>query len=116
VLDLRQLSMRGVYARTIERPISVGLVSMPIRNGDYSKGRTSHMLKIILTIVVAGVIAGSSSEIAFSKGRQHIRNARQVSTQQFRDAKASVARSYVSDPGAAYTGAAGAWATMTGFN
>jgi hypothetical protein len=74
------------------------------------------MLKIILTIVVAGVIAGSTSNIAFSKGRQHIRNARQVSIQQFRNAKACVAPSYVSDPGSAYPGAAGAWATMTGFN
>jgi hypothetical protein len=70
----------------------------------------------LLTIVVAGMIAGSTSNIAFSKGRQHIRNARHVSIQQFRDAKTYVVPYYVSDPGSAYTGAAGAWATMTGFN
>jgi len=74
------------------------------------------MRKIILILFGAALIASSTTQAAFCKQRHHIRNARQVSNDHFGNAKACPVPSYVPDPGSVYTGAAGAWATMTGFN
>ena len=73
------------------------------------------MRKIILTLAGAALIAGSTSQVAFSKERHHFRNAQQFNTEQFRRANAYAAPSYVPDAGSA-SGLSGAWGSMTGFN
>ena len=74
------------------------------------------MRRIILTLVGAALIVGSTSQVAFSKERRHIHNVQRCSCERFLNAKAYAAPYYVPDAGSAYTGAAGAWASMTGFN
>ena len=74
------------------------------------------MRKIIFTIVGSALIAGSMSQVAFSKERHHVHNARQFNAEQFRNSNAYAAPSYVPDAGYAGSGLAGAWGSMTGFN
>jgi hypothetical protein len=75
----------------------------------------TSMRKIILTLAGAALIAGSTGQVAFSKERHHFRNAQQFNTEQFRNANAYAAPSYVPDAGSA-SGLSGAWGSMTGFN
>jgi hypothetical protein len=74
------------------------------------------MRKIIFTIVGAALIAGSMSQVAFSKERHHLRNARDFSIERFRNSNAYAAPLYVPDTGSGGSGLAGAWGSMTGFN
>jgi hypothetical protein len=74
------------------------------------------MPKIIFVLVGAALIAGSASEVAFSKERHHVRNAQQFNTERFRNARAYAPPSYVSHAQPGYSGGAGAWQSMTGFN
>ena len=73
------------------------------------------MRKVILTLAGAALIAGSTSQVAFSKERHHFRNAQQFNTEQFRNANAYAAPSYVPDAGSA-SSLAGAWGSWTGFH
>ena len=73
------------------------------------------MRKIILTLAGAALIAGSTSQVAFSKERRHFRNAQQYNAEQFRNANAYAAPWSVPEAGSA-SGLSGAWGSMTGFN
>ena len=76
------------------------------------------MRKIILTLVGAALLAGSTSHVAFSKERHHVRNVQQRITERFRNANANAyaAPLSVPDTGSSYSGLDGAWGAMTGFN
>jgi len=73
------------------------------------------MRKIVLALIGAALMAGATTGTAYSKQRHNARDARQFTSQQFRNSNAGEipalpeTRSY----GA---GAAGAWGSMTGFN
>ena len=71
------------------------------------------MRKIILTLVGAALLAGSSNQVAFSKERHHVRNVQQRITER---ANAYAAPLSVPDTGSSYSGLDGAWGAMTGFN
>jgi hypothetical protein len=74
------------------------------------------MRKITLILVGVALLAGPTSQVAFCKERHHVRNARQFNAERFRNTNAYAAPLYVPDTGPGYSGLAGAWATMTGFN
>ena len=74
------------------------------------------MRKIILTLVGRALLAGSTSQVAFSKERYRVRNARRYNAQRFRNTDTYGAPLYAPDAGSDYSGVAGAWQTMTGFN
>jgi hypothetical protein len=74
------------------------------------------MRKIILTLVGAVLLAGSSSQVAFSKERHHVRNVQKRITERFRNANAYAAPLSVPGTGSSYSGLDGAWGAMTGFN
>jgi hypothetical protein len=74
------------------------------------------MRRIILALAGAALIIGSTNQVAFSKEHRHVHNVQRCSCERFRNAKAYAVPYYVPDVGSAYTGAAGAWASMTGFN
>jgi hypothetical protein len=82
---------------------------------EHAKPETT-MRKIIFTIVGAALIAGSMSQVAFSKERHHVRNARDFNIERFRNSNAYAAPLYLPDTGSAGSGLAGAWGSMTGFN
>jgi hypothetical protein len=70
------------------------------------------MRKIILTLVGAALIAGSTSQVAFSKERHHVRNLQQFHSERFRNTNA-----YAVPPSAPRdTGDLGGWGSYTGFN
>ena len=46
------------------------------------------MRKIILTLVGAALVAGSTAPVAFAKERHHVRNVQQFNSERFRKAKA----------------------------
>ena len=71
------------------------------------------MRKIILTLVGAALVAGSTTQVAFSKERHHVRSVQQFNGERVRNANAYALPSYL--PDAADAGEAGAWQTMTGF-
>jgi hypothetical protein len=72
------------------------------------------MRKIILTLVGLVLLAGSTSQAAFSKEHYRVRNAQQFNTERFRNTNAYAPPLYV--PRAESSGLAGAWGSMTGFN
>ena len=74
------------------------------------------MRKIFFTVVGAALIASSMSQVAFSKERHHVRNARDFNIERFRNSNAYAAPLYLPDTGSAGSGLAGAWGSMTGFN
>jgi hypothetical protein len=76
------------------------------------------MPRIILTIVGAALIAGSTTQAAFSRERHHVRNAQQFNSERFRNANAYdyAVPYYVPDRGSVFSSEAGAWQTMTGFH
>jgi hypothetical protein len=78
--------------------------------------KETRMRSIILTIVGAAVIAGSTTQVAFSMERHHVRSAQQFNSERFRNANAYTVPSYVPATRPAYSGEAGAWQAMTGFN
>jgi hypothetical protein len=78
--------------------------------------REANMRKIILTIVGAALIAGSTTHVAFSKERRHVRSAHHLNSERFRNAKAYAVPSVPRQPVPSYTGSMGGWGSMTGFN
>jgi hypothetical protein len=74
------------------------------------------MRKIILTLVGTALLAGSTSQVAFSMERFRVRNARHYNAQRYRNTNKYGAPLYAPDAGSDYSGLAGAWQTMTGFN
>ena len=74
------------------------------------------MRKIILTLVGAALLAGSSSQVAFSKERHHVRNVQQRIAERFRNTNAYAAPLSIPETGSSYSGLDGAWGAMTGFN
>jgi hypothetical protein len=72
------------------------------------------MGKIILAFLGIALMASATTGTAYSKERHHVRDARQLTVQHFRNSNAGeipappVTRSY--------EGSAGAWGSMTGFN
>jgi hypothetical protein len=74
------------------------------------------MRKIILTIVGAALIAGSTTHVAFSKERLRVRSAHQFNGERFRNAKAYAVPSALPQAVSSHTGGMGGWGSMTGFN
>jgi hypothetical protein len=74
------------------------------------------MRKIILTLVGAALLAGSTSQLAFSKEGHHVRNVQQRITERFRNSNAYAAPLSAPDTRSSYSGLDGAWGAMTGFN
>ena len=74
------------------------------------------MHKIILTLIGAALIAGSTSQMAFAKEHHHVRNTRQVNSEQFRNANDYAAPYVQPEAPSRYSGGMGGWASMTGFN
>ena len=72
------------------------------------------MRRIVLTLVGAALIAGSTSQVAFSKERHHV--ARQCSCERFRNANANANHDAAPDAVSGYSGGMGGWASMTGFD
>ena len=70
------------------------------------------MRKIIIALLGAALISGATTEVAYSKERHHLRNARPYTSQHFRNSNAGEIP--VLPP--ATSSAAGAWGSMTGFN
>jgi hypothetical protein len=74
------------------------------------------MRKIILTLIGAALIAGSTSQMAFSKEHHHIRNTRQSYSERFRNANDYAAPYVLPKAGSGYSGGMGGWSSMTGFD
>ena len=72
------------------------------------------MRKVILIVLGAALIAGSTTDVAFSKERHHVRSAHHFNSERFRNAKAYAAPS--TPPVSGYSGGMGGWESMTGFN
>jgi hypothetical protein len=70
------------------------------------------MRKIILTLLGAALIAGATTEIAYAKEHHHVRNARQFTSEQFRNSNAAVIPALPQTE----SGGMGGWGSMTGFN
>jgi hypothetical protein len=106
-----------VTAIAIERPCQNPVKSLmaPVDLRTAAPQETT-MRKVILTLVGAALLAVSTCQVAFSKERYHVRNAQHYYTQRFRNTKANAAPLCAPDAGSAYSGLAGAWQTMTGFN
>ena len=74
------------------------------------------MRKVILTFVGAALVAGSTAQVAFAKGRHHVRNVPQYNSERFRNSNAYYGNPPYLQPGSSsYSGQDGAWQTMTGF-
>ena len=74
------------------------------------------MRKIILGLVGAALVAGSTAQVAFAKERHHVRNVQQYNIERFRNANAYYAvPRYLRPRASRYSGQDGAWQTMTGF-
>jgi hypothetical protein len=74
-----------------------------------------NMHKTIIIIAGAALIA-SSTHLAFSKERLHVRSAHQFKSERVRNAKAYAVPSALRQPVPTYTGGMGGWGSMTGFN
>ena len=71
------------------------------------------MRKIILALIGAALMAGATTGTAYSKQRHHVRDARQFTSQHFRNSNAGEIPVL---PQTGSYGAAGAWGSYTGFN
>jgi len=74
------------------------------------------MRKIILIIVGATLVAGSTAQVAFAKERNHVRYVQKYNSEQFRNTNANAyypVPLYMRPRG--YSGQAGAWQAMSGF-
>ena len=74
------------------------------------------MRKIFLILVGAALIAGTTTQVAFSRERHHVRNVQQFNGERFRNTNAYALPSYAPDARSDYSGEAGAWQTITGFH
>ena len=70
------------------------------------------MRKIILAFVGAALMTGVTTGTAYSKERHHVRDARQFTSQQFRNSNAGEIPALPQT----WSGAAGAWGSYTGFH
>jgi hypothetical protein len=70
------------------------------------------MRKIVLALLGAALMAGATTGTAYSKQRHHVREARQFTSQQFRNSYAGEIPALPQT----WSGAAGAWGSYTGFH
>ena len=70
------------------------------------------MRKIILVLLGAALIAGATTDVAYSKERHHLRIARPYTSQHFRNSNAGE----IPVLPQTWSGAAGAWGSYTGYN
>ena len=71
------------------------------------------MRKIVLALLGVALMAGATTGIAYSKERHHVRDARQFTSQQFRNSNAGEIPALPETN--YYSSEAGAWGSMTGF-
>ncbi|HJY91175.1 MAG TPA: hypothetical protein VJ255_12890 [Candidatus Acidoferrum sp.] len=69
------------------------------------------MRKIVLALIGAALMAGATTGTAYSKQRHNARDARQFTSQQFRNSNAGEVPALPRT----WSGAAGAWGSYTGF-
>jgi hypothetical protein len=74
------------------------------------------MRKIILTLIGATLIAGSTGQVAFAKASHHVRAARQCTCERFRNANANADPYAAQNTTSSYSGGMGGWASMTGID
>jgi hypothetical protein len=80
---------------------------------SFNQQRTEEtMRKIVLALFGAALMAGATTATAYSKQRHHIRDARQFTSQHFRNANAGEIPALPQT----WSGAAGAWGSYTGYN
>ena len=70
------------------------------------------MRKIVLALIGAALMAGATTGTAYSKQRHNARDARQFTSQQFRNSNAAVIPALPQTE----SGGMGGWGSMTGFN
>jgi hypothetical protein len=70
------------------------------------------MRKIVLALLGAALMAGSTTQIAYAKSRHPVRHERQYTSERFLNSNAAV----IPAPQAGNDGGMGGWASMTGFN
>jgi hypothetical protein len=70
------------------------------------------MRKIVLALLGAALMAGSTTQIAYAKSHHHVRHERQYTSEHFLNSNAAV----IPAPQADNDGGMGGWASMTGFN
>ena len=93
--------------------------------GTFTAGLVSHLVPLLrdrgvapdtaagaLSLLGVALIAGATTEIAYAKERHHVRNARQFTSQQFRNSNAAVIPALPQTE----SGGMGGWGSMTGFN
>jgi len=69
------------------------------------------MRKIVLALLGAALMAGATTGTAYSKQRHHVRDARQFTSQHFRNSTGEIPALLQT-----WSGAAGAWGSYTGYN
>ena len=69
------------------------------------------MRKIVLALLGAALMAGSTTHVAFAKSHHHIRHERHYTSERFLNSNAAVIPAPEGD-----AGGMGGWASMTGFN
>ena len=74
------------------------------------------MRKFILTLIGVALIAGSTSQMAFSKEGHHVRNTRQSNSERFHNANDYAAPYVFPKAESGYSGGMGGWSSMTGFD
>jgi len=70
------------------------------------------MRKIVLALLGAALLAGTTTGTAYSKQRHHVRDARQIASRHFRNSNAGEIPALPQT----WSGAAGAWVSYTGYN
>jgi hypothetical protein len=85
---------------------------MPSYQTSNQKRTEETMRKIVLALLGAALIAGATTGTAYSKQRHHVRDARQFTSQHFRNSNAGEIPALPQT----WSGAAGAWGSYTGYN
>jgi hypothetical protein len=70
------------------------------------------MRKIVLALLGAALMAGSTTQIAYAKSYRHVRHERKFTGERFLNSNAAVIPASQADN----DGGMGGWASMTGFN
>jgi hypothetical protein len=70
------------------------------------------MRKIVLALLGAALMAGSTTQIAYAKSHHHVSHERQYTSERFLNSNAAV----IPAPQADNDGGMGGWTSMTGFN
>jgi hypothetical protein len=80
---------------------------------SFNQQRTEEtMRKIVLALLGAALVAGATTETAYSKQRHHVRDARQFTSPHLRNSNAGEIPALPQT----WSGAAGAWGSYTGYN